>query len=174
MADQIQQALSILSRIAFYTSWPFVKLAHLLTFILSPFWRIAQFFLLPFTVLVQGLLGILLLPFRLNLLERFETIYIYLGIASLIGFAAGAALYVTFHVLSTTLRIDTATELEDRKHANARTIEAYRAERKSKRRRSGKDVLSISPTITSGEAVMARRQRGLLSQTIIEEEDSDF
>lgn len=176
--DVVTRAFVTTWRVLFLLSWPIIKLFHLVAILLSPIWTIAQFIFLPFTVLAQTLLSVILFPFRLNLLDRVETIYIYLGIAGLIGFLAGGILYLTFNVLTSTLRIDASSVhsnavAQARLRRKARTAAEYRADRSRKKEKENESAAPSSPTTLRGEMAV-RRQRGLLAQTIIEEEDSDF
>lgn len=174
MAETVDVAIRVLatiSRLLFVLTWPFVKLARGVALLLSPVWTVAQFILLPLTVVVQAVLSILLFPFRLNWLDRFETIYIYLGIATLIGFLAGAVLYLSFNFLTSTLRIDSSrsiSALESKTRRKPRTTVEYRADRDKR-----KGIVPVPSTTLRGD-MASQRQRGLLAQTIIEEEDSDF
>ncbi|KAF2474182.1 uncharacterized protein BDR25DRAFT_119801 [Lindgomyces ingoldianus] len=165
MAETLQTALTVL----YYVCWPFIKLVHGISYILSPFWAIAQFVLLPFTHLVHILLNIVLFPFRLQLLERVETIYIYLGIAGLIGCITGAILHLSFNFLSSTLCIDAAAGAKPR--LKGRSAAEYRAARR-RRKFEALDHPSTPPMAMRGGPPYS--QRGLASQTIVEEEDSDF
>lgn len=72
VADQAIKALAITYTILSYISYPVVKLAYLVAYILAPFWSLAQFILLPVTYTVHGILTLALIPFRLHLLERLE------------------------------------------------------------------------------------------------------
>ena len=68
MAD----ARTTLSTVLYCIWWPFSHILSAARAILSPFWALAQFVFLPVVYLVQGLLVIVLLPFRLHVLERIE------------------------------------------------------------------------------------------------------
>lgn len=68
MAD----ARAILSTVLYCAWWPTSKLLLAIRAILSPFWAILQFVFLPLIYLVHAILAVILLPFRLHLLERFE------------------------------------------------------------------------------------------------------
>ena len=68
MAD----SLARISTALYYLCWPFIKLLQGVAFVLSPFWAILRFIFLPITIVVQGIVGVLLWPFRLQVLERFE------------------------------------------------------------------------------------------------------
>jgi hypothetical protein len=92
------------------------------------------------------------------------------GIAGLIGCLAGAVLHLSFNFLTTAFRIDSVAEAKARERG--RSAAQHRAQRQRKRALESPDLPS-TPTLVKKEHA-SRRQRGLLSQTIIEEEDSDF
>ncbi|KAF2733536.1 hypothetical protein EJ04DRAFT_438922 [Polyplosphaeria fusca] len=161
-------ALATASIALYALCWPFLKLARGLAVLLSPFWALARFLLLPVTYLATALFTLLSLPFSLNLLDRVETIYAFLGIAGLIGCITGALLYFFFDFLSSTLGINDPPDTDA--HANGRTVSAHRAAR---RKRKAEAVnFRANPAMPS--AASPQRRRGLLAQTIIEEEDSDL
>jgi hypothetical protein len=64
--------LATLTTVLYYLCWPFIALFRALRSILTPFWTIAQFILLPITYLAHTLFTIALFPFRMHLLDRFE------------------------------------------------------------------------------------------------------
>ena len=68
MAD----TLATISTTLYYACWPFLQLLKGIAFVLSPFWAILRFMILPITIVIQGIVGVLLWPFRLQVLERFE------------------------------------------------------------------------------------------------------
>jgi hypothetical protein len=84
----------------------------------------------------------------------------------------GAVLYFIFKFLSSSFSIDTSSRAKPRK---GRTTAEFRAARREKQDRMltpappTQVVLDKAPGTAPG-----RRGRGLLSQTIAEEEDSDF
>jgi hypothetical protein len=82
---------------------------------------------------------------------------------------AGAILHFTFSFLSSTLSIDAASE--SKAVATGRTAAAYRAAR---RRRKAETLDDASNQTMLKTAPASPIQRGLLSQTIVEEDDSDF
>ena len=51
-----------------------VQLFQVIVFILSPFWAVISFVLLPLTHLIRVALSIILFPFRLRLLDKFEVL----------------------------------------------------------------------------------------------------
>ncbi|OCK84810.1 hypothetical protein K432DRAFT_288118 [Lepidopterella palustris CBS 459.81] len=162
-----QVYLSVALTVVYYLVYPIVRLLQWILIALSPLWYCLQFLLLPLTHLGHVFLDIFLFPFQFQLLKRIETIYIYLGIAGLIGFMTGGILYLCFNFLSSALNIDPAAE---EAQAKWRTAASYRAARRRKKMQSLDHLLG--PTMIKEEGVQP--QKGLLSQTIIEEEDSDF
>ncbi|KAJ4335904.1 hypothetical protein N0V87_005760 [Didymella glomerata] len=159
--------------------WPISKLIatvrivlspilRLVVFLLSPIWIVGSFLVLPFVHLARGLYHTLTLPLQVKWLERIETLYIYLGTAGLIGCMTGAILYFIFRFLSSSLSIDAGSKEKPRK---GRTTAEFRAARREKQ----DQVLTRSlPIPVVVDKVSGRRGRGLLSQTIVEEDDSDF
>jgi hypothetical protein len=142
-----------------------VQLFQVIVFILSPFWAVISFVLLPLTHLIRVALSIILFPFRLRLLDKFETIYIYLGIAALVGILAGAVLHLCFGLITSALRIDAASETQKEKI-------------KLGSRKSGNDKKKVrSLDLPSSRAIFKRKeavsQARLFSQAIMEE-DSEF
>ncbi|KAJ4302734.1 hypothetical protein N0V90_001624 [Kalmusia sp. IMI 367209] len=156
-------ARAVLSTVLYCLWWPVTKILLAIGIILSPFWSVAQFILLPVTYLVQGLLAVILFPFRLHILERIETIYIWLGVASLIGCITGAVLFLLFKFLSSALDIDGAAGANSR--PKGKTIKEFRTARRMKKEPPSES--SSGPTVI--EAAAARR-RGISSQAILEEE----
>ncbi|KZM19505.1 uncharacterized protein EKO05_0003004 [Ascochyta rabiei] len=160
-------------------SWPTTKLIHALrfllspllhaiVFVLSPIWILARFLLLPFLHLAKRLFHVITLPLQLKWLERIETIYIYLGTAGLIGCMTGAILYLIFSFLSSSLSIDTASQANPPKR---RTTADFRAARRHKQEPTLDPAPPTQPVL---DKAPGPRRRGLLSQTIVDEDDSDF
>ena len=99
-----------------------------------------------------------------------QTLYVFLGTAGLIGCLAGAILFVVFRFLSSSLHLNAPILPEE--PAKGRTAAEYRAARRVKK----EEMMDYSPSTTPVvlKRVSGPRRRGLLSQAIIEEEDSDF
>lgn len=99
-----------------------------------------------------------------------QTLYIYLGTAGLIGCLTGAILFIIFKVLASTLNIDPTGAPKARE--KGRTTAEYRAARRVKK----EDLSPHSPIATPivFKKANASQRRGLLSQAIMEEEDSDY
>ena len=97
-----------------------------------------------------------------------QTLYIYLGTAGLVGCMTGAVIYFIFTFLSSSLNIDATSRAMPPK---GRTTAEFRAARREKHHQT----LAPGPPIPVVlDKAPGRRGRGLLSQTIVEEEDSDF
>ena len=176
--------------------WPMGKLINtiqsilspilrLVVFLLSPIWIVSSFLVLPFVHLVKGLYHVITLPLTVKWLERIEvcscfnreamqilnhlqTLYIYLGAAGLVGCMTGAILYFIFKFLSSSLSIDANSKEKPRK---SRTTAEFRVARREKQDQMLAASLPIPVVV---DKVPGRRGRGLLSQTIVEEEDSDL
>ena len=103
-------------------------------------------------------------------LKGVQTLYVFLGTASLIGCLTGAILFAMFKFLSSSLNIEKTIVPEPRE--KGRTTAEFRAARRVKR----EEMIDHSPSATPVvlKKVTGPRRRGLLSQAIIEEEDSDF
>jgi hypothetical protein len=99
-----------------------------------------------------------------------QTLYVYLGTAGLIGCITGTILFVIFRSLSSTLNID--APIVPKQREKGRTAAEYRAARRVNKEDSIDHSPSATPVVL--KKVPGPRRRGLLSQAIIEEEDSDF
>ncbi|KAJ4405454.1 hypothetical protein N0V91_005194 [Didymella pomorum] len=159
--------------------WPISKLINtiqsilspilrLVVLLFSPIWIVGSFLVLPFVHLVKGLYHVITLPLTVKWLERIETLYIYLGTAGLVGCMTGAVLYFIFKLLSSALSIDAGSKYKPPK---GRTTAEFRAARREKQDRMLAPSLPIPVVV---DKVPGRRGRGLLSQIIVEEDDSDF
>ncbi|KAF1850843.1 uncharacterized protein K460DRAFT_273551 [Cucurbitaria berberidis CBS 394.84] len=166
MADALTTVFIILHIIW----WPLSKIIKAIVILLTPFWIVATFLLLPFIHIGHAIINVLSFPFRLQWMERLETIYIYLGTAGLIGCITGAILFTIFKILSSSLNIDATSVPETRD--SGPTAAEYRAARRKKKDESMDYSPIATPVVLS--KVATPRRRGLLSQAIIEEEDSDF
>ncbi|PVI07662.1 hypothetical protein DM02DRAFT_550559 [Periconia macrospinosa] len=159
---------TVLSTILYILWWPTNKFIHVIKFILSPIWALVRFIFLPVTYLLETIFNVILFPFRINVLERIETIYIWLGIAALVGCITGAILYLIYRGLTSAFSIDATTSTEPQKATKGKTIEEYRAARRERRGKGTDD--SSSPTATRHR--VARRRN--LSSFAIMEEESEF
>jgi hypothetical protein len=105
-----------------------------------------------------------------RLLTLPQTVYIYLGTAAVIGCVTGVVMFAVFKLVSSSLNIDSAIvpQPQDR----SRTTAEFRAARREKKEESMDFVTPPTPAVL--KKVPGSRRKGLLSQAIIEEEDSDF
>lgn len=88
---------------------------------------------------------------------------------------AGAVVFALFKLVSSSLNLDSATI--PRARDRSRTTADFRTEQREKKERVKKEgSFELSPAATPVilKRVPGVRRRGLLSQAIIEEEDSDF
>ncbi|KAF2086963.1 hypothetical protein K490DRAFT_43462 [Saccharata proteae CBS 121410] len=162
--------LAILLTILYYVLFlPIYKIAQWIIVVVSPIWFGLHFLLLPFIHLGHFLWQAALLP--LNVLAKFETLYVFLGVAGIIGVATGGILYFGIWFLNTALNLQAPEEEPAR-----RTPATYRAERKRKKRAMQGFVKAPAPISmsSSGKETLSSRPRDLLSQTILEEDDSDY
>jgi hypothetical protein len=177
-------ALAIVFLVFHVLSWPLVKLANAVIILLSPIWTLVAFLLLPFVHLARVFVNIASFPFKTQWLERIEvtmlrsltapsktlqTLYIYLGTATLIGGLTGGVLFAIYSFLSSSLNIDPATP--PAAPDQGRTPAEFQAARREKQHKA---VNRQPPTPVLLDKPPSSRRRGLLSQTIDEEEDSDY
>lgn len=119
-----------------------------------------------------------------------QTIYIYLGVAALVGLAFGLLHYHLSRWLGTSLGLAAVPE------KSGRTAKQYREAKRRQKLRDSAPLMSaggptfrptvsadaISPngvpmsyvSLSEGSRGKARHGRGLLTQTIMEEVDSDY
>ncbi|KAK5169250.1 hypothetical protein LTR04_005993 [Oleoguttula sp. CCFEE 6159] len=159
----------------YYIVWPIIKLLHLLLVLLTPIYHGLAFLLQPIGYLGSFVGSALGYPFVL--LARFETMYIYVGVAILVGIITGGVLHGLFTFAAGALRIRGAET-----KAKGPTAAQHRAARRRKKLQfqppnplmsaySASGLLSPSLSKSDREGLS---QRGLLAQTIAEEDDSDF
>lgn len=162
-------------------------LLHVVIRLLSPFWIVGSFLLLPFVHLARGLFHVVTFPLQVKWLERIEvcasvdrqrlenntkgiqTLYIYLGTAGIIGCLTGAVLYFIFNLLSPSISNQPTPKPKPRE---TRTTADFRNQQRGKREER------LSGHSGSSRVIVARppasKRSGLLSQSIVEEEDSDI
>ncbi|KAH7074623.1 hypothetical protein BKA63DRAFT_316942 [Paraphoma chrysanthemicola] len=160
----------IIFAILYIIWWPISQVVRAVVFILSPVWTLCSFILLPIIHLARVVINIVTFPFSTKWLDRIETLYIFLGTAGLIGCATGAVLFIIFKFVSSSLNIDNATVPQRR--PQGRTTAEYRAAWREKKEESINHSPASTPVVL--KKVAGSHRRGLLSQAIIEEEDSDF
>ncbi|OSS43667.1 hypothetical protein B5807_11561 [Epicoccum nigrum] len=144
-------------------------LLNIINRLLSPFWIVGSFLLLPFTHLAKGLFHVVTFPLQAKWLERIETLYIYLGIAALIGCLAGAVLHFIFNLLSSSISNQPTPKPKPRE---TRTTAEFRSQQRGKREERLSGHSGPSRVIVARPP--ASKRSGLLSQSIVEEEDSDI
>jgi hypothetical protein len=83
----------------------------------------------------------------------------------------GAIIFIVFKFISSTLNIDSAIVPQPRDRS--RTAAEFRAARRQKKEEESLDYSAASTPVVL-KRVPGTRSKGLLSQAIIEEEDSDF
>jgi hypothetical protein len=105
------------------------------------------------------------------MLTILQTLYVYLGTAALVGCMTGAIIFVLFRFISSSLNIDSAIVTQPRERS--RTAADYRAARREKKEEEPLDYSTPSTPVVL-KKIPGSRSKGLLSQAIIEEEDSDF
>ncbi|KAH5436307.1 hypothetical protein HBI47_074490 [Parastagonospora nodorum] len=154
----------------FIIVWPITKLFHVILFLLAPIWTLVSFILLPFNHLAQTIYSIVTLPFSVKWLERIETLYVYLGTAALIGGLTGAVIFAIFKFISASLNIDSTVVPPPKERV--RSAAEFRAAQREKREE--KIDFPPAPTPVVLKKMPGSRRKGLLSQAIMEEEDSDF
>ncbi|KAF2208598.1 hypothetical protein CERZMDRAFT_101346 [Cercospora zeae-maydis SCOH1-5] len=158
-------------------SYALLRLLHLL-------WRPIAFVLQPLVYLANFLLACLALPFRA--IVKLETLYIYLGIAALVGILGGLlGSLITSKVTRTFLKPSPT------KAQKVRSVKDYRQQKQQQKVNDqlptllvppARPVNGISPQRPSPGSVSpgylslsdGSRRRGLMSTAILEEDDSDL
>ncbi|GAB7347853.1 hypothetical protein MBLNU459_g5385t1 [Dothideomycetes sp. NU459] len=156
--------LTVLSWIVYPVYFVLYYVALGILAVLSPISRVLLFLLQPVVYLAQFIGTCVTAPFYF--LQRFETLYIYLGVASLTGVAIALLLHYFYSFLHSSLHL--ASEPATR----GPTAKQYRAARQRKAKQAYEPLLSPVPLGVSD--IPGRGRRGLLAQTIHEEGDSDF
>ncbi|KAF2031427.1 hypothetical protein EK21DRAFT_63206 [Setomelanomma holmii] len=150
--------------------WPVSQIIRAVVFLVSPIWLLLSFILLPFIHLGHTIINVVTFPFSITWLDRIETVYVFLGTAGLIGCMTGALVFIIFKFVSSTLNIDSTIVPQPQRQG--RTTADYRAAWREKKEEQMDHSPLSSPIVL--RKVTGSRRRGLLSQAIIEEEDSDF
>ncbi|KAI4131180.1 MAG: hypothetical protein LQ338_001385 [Usnochroma carphineum] len=160
--------LKLLSLYLFYPIFLFLKyVGLLLVAVAAPFLHLAHY-------LLHGCM------WPLRFLAKFETLYIFVGAALLVGVVTGATLHYASAFLIALMNLESQPEEEPR----GRTMASYRAERKDKlqheTRPPPRPPVSTSPRIESTfkdkfsnfRERDTYSERSLLTSTILEEDDS--
>ncbi|KAF4303121.1 hypothetical protein GTA08_BOTSDO09251 [Botryosphaeria dothidea] len=162
-----EHATLLLTALYYTLCLPVYTLFRALALVLSPLYYGLQFVLLPFIYLARFGSRVIVFPFVL--LARLETLYVYLGVAGIIGVCAGGILYFIFSALKSTFNLDSYDE------GYGVTAAEYRAARC--KRKAGEDYASapvLMDTSCRFKDFRLLKQRDLLAQTILEEDDSDY
>ncbi|EKG16160.1 hypothetical protein MPH_06597 [Macrophomina phaseolina MS6] len=163
----MNELAALLLTALYYTFFlPVHTLFRGLALVLSPVYYGLQFVLLPFIYLAHIVWRILVLPFVL--LAKLETLYVYLGVAGIIGVFAGGVLYFSFSLLKSTFNLDSYDDVY------GVTAAEYRAAR---RKRKAEESYAEAPILVGhGRPKDLRflKPRDVLVQTILEEDDSDY
>ncbi|MCJ1388352.1 hypothetical protein MMC18_001198 [Xylographa bjoerkii] len=166
----IATVLSTTAVVLYYVCFPVIIIWKLLLaallFVAAPLLHVAHY-------LIHGVLW----PIRQ--LGKLETLYIYFGVAALVGILTGAILHYSINFIVRSLGIDRVAQ------ERGRTLSSYRAEkteRQAKKMRQTLPKVGLKPlrpdTVLKEEYSDWLKQdkgfgtKGLLSTTILEEEDS--
>ncbi|KAK3079136.1 hypothetical protein LTS18_005653 [Coniosporium uncinatum] len=167
--------LTVLYYLLYAIIWPIWKLLQSLLVIARPLLYVLQFLSLPFVYFAAFVGEGFAIPFRF--LAKFESLYIYLGVAGVIGLVAGSILHFSYAFLAGALNLHSIND----ETPQGRTIAEYRAARRKKLDGPLYSPISSSPLyskvssqVSSLKPDLAKRNRqGTLTQTILEEDDSD-
>jgi hypothetical protein len=101
-----------------------------------------------------------------------QTLYIYLGIAALIGVGLGFVVSFIYDFLRKPLGLDELPPPQNR------TAKQYRTDKRKRKAKAEAPLMTagyLSPShLSMSDGTRRRRNKGLLSQTIMEEMDSDY
>ncbi|KAK5133165.1 hypothetical protein LTR08_008101 [Meristemomyces frigidus] len=185
MADQHPSAVGLYLAntlsILWYICWPvgvfLYYLAIAVLTIVKLLYQPVGFLLQPLVYVGHFILACLIAPFRL--LVKFETLYIYLGIAAIVGLVIGLLVSYVYSSLSGILRLDPKPE-----QPLSRSAREYREAKQAKKARAEAPLASSGSLLagdappnqvftghasTSDSMSRGRRGKGLLHQTIMEE-----
>jgi len=160
--------LSVISSIFYYLFLPLSTLFAWLLLALSPVLHLGSY-------LASGFL----LPLRL--LAKFETLYIYLGVAAVIGLVTGSILHLSSTVLVSLFNLTSTPEEKGRSAASVRAAREQRkleevwqnSSFKGDQTRLGGGSLGKDYAEWLEKDSGKRREDDLFKQTILEEDDSD-
>jgi len=154
-----------------------LPVTFIVTFIFTFIYTFLLRLLAPATHLASYVLQALLLPLRF--LAKFETLYIYFGVAALIGIITGSVLHFASRVLIDLLDLRPAPE------ENGRTAASVRRARVKKLKEQWPDPSTVAQHNAARAEFLkeeyadfldkghgrSRDGHGLMSQTILEEDD---
>ncbi|KAB2576488.1 hypothetical protein BFW01_g2868 [Lasiodiplodia theobromae] len=146
---------------------PVSAILSVLFAVLSRLYNALQFVLLPFIYLAHFAWRAVVFPFVM--LAKLETLYVYLGVAGIVGVTTGGILYFSFSVLKSAFNLDSPEEFSG---ATAAEYRAARRKKKAAQRNAGAPM----PMDSSSQLreIPRSKRRDLLAQTILEEDDADF
>ncbi|KAI9746527.1 MAG: hypothetical protein M1818_000240 [Claussenomyces sp. TS43310] len=159
--------LSTTRSIAFYLILPITAIYNILLVLFAPAIHLASY-----------LLHALLAPVKF--MGRFETLYIYFGVAALIGIITGSVLHFSSSLLITALGLRPTAEEKTRTAASVREARQQKKLEDSWQTstRAARDTAARAELLRQEYAEYFDRDRGkrkdgagLLSQTILEEDD---
>ncbi|PBP20538.1 hypothetical protein BUE80_DR008647 [Diplocarpon rosae] len=155
--------LSILTSTLYHLSTPFTTVL---------WWAVAC--LAPVQHLGNYVFSASLLP--LKLLAKFETLYIFLGTAAIIGLITGSVLHLSSSVLVSLFNLNSVPEEMGR---SAASVRAAREKKKLEQALPTSKAKSESANSRDEASIekytewLEKSEQGLLGQTILEEDDSD-
>jgi hypothetical protein len=170
--------LSVLGSVLYYLSLPFTIIFDWILVALAPVLHMGQYllsaFLFPLRLLSKFEVGKNIL-FSCTLLIGHETLYIYLGVAAVIGLLTGSILHISSSILVSVFNLTPAPEETGR---SAASVRAAREKKKkleqawqSSTTRTERGKLKEDPSMEKKFSEWLETDQGLLSQTILEEDD---
>jgi hypothetical protein len=169
--------LSVLGSVLYYLSLPFTITFDWILVALAPVLHTGQYllsaFLFPLRLLAKFEVGKNIL-FYCTLLIGHETLYIYLGVAAVIGLLTGSILHISSSILVSVFNMTPAPEETGR---SAASVRAAREKKKleqawqSSTTRIERGKLKEDPSMEKKFSDWLETEQGLLSQTILEEDD---
>ncbi|KAF2157957.1 hypothetical protein K461DRAFT_290218 [Myriangium duriaei CBS 260.36] len=188
MHPYLESTLTVLFWVVYPLYWIVWWIVYLLVqaglYILNPLYNVLLFILRPF-ILVGSFVGQLAyLP--IDIIARFETIYIYLGVASLVGVVAGLVLHFTFSALVSVLGLKQSSRaISTYRSREPRRQQAVKAPEVSLHKspdlpreaiaKSDPARLFARPKLTlQGPSPEGKQRRTLLDETLDEDDDSEI
>ncbi|CAL3965939.1 hypothetical protein PZA11_002753 [Diplocarpon coronariae] len=155
--------LPILTSTLYYLSAPFTTVFWWTVACLAPFLHLGNYALSGF-----------LLPLRL--FAKFETLYIFLGAAAIVGLITGSVLHISSSVLVSVFNLTPIPEDTGRTAASVRAARRKKRQEQALQNSTTKSESANSRDEASIEKYaewLEKSEQGLLGQTILEEDDSD-
>ncbi|KAF2095275.1 hypothetical protein NA57DRAFT_79764 [Rhizodiscina lignyota] len=175
-ASVVDATLTLLS----YIGYAVVKVLYILFLLVlsiaKPIWNALQFVLLPITYIGAFVGYLASLPIKL--IVKLEAVYIFFGIAIIIGLVTGVILHFVSRGMLAALGLSPEDDPPMPPRKPLRTVSSYRASRQTTRRSVGParragpipDVPAPSSPLSPRRGRAGRQ--GLQSSTILEEDDS--